>query len=87
MNNICRKRCCGYWNENGSFVVNAYEDEPGYTTDGSNGEVWVETPLFYYRHTYGDDGSEEIVITSQPLSGFEPSPIHINADGSISQKA
>ena len=82
-----RKRCCGYWNENGSFVVNAYEDEPGYTTDGSNGEVWVETPLFYYRHTYGDDGSEEIVITSQPLSGFEPSPIHINADGSISQKA
>ena len=82
-----RKRCCGYWNENGSFVVNAYEDEPGYTADGSRGEVWVETPLFYYRHTYGDDGSEEIVITSQPLSGFEPSPIHINADGSISQKA
>lgn len=82
-----RKRCCGYWDGSGSFVVNAYEDEPGYTADGSNGEVWVETPLFYYRHTYGDDGSEEIVITSQPLSGFEPSPIHINADGSISQKA
>lgn len=82
-----RKRCCGYWDGNGVFVVNAYEDEPGYTADGSNGEVWVETPLFYYKHTYGDDGSEEIVITSQPLRGFEPSPIHINADGSISQKA
>lgn len=82
-----RKRCCGYWDENGSFVVNAYEGEPGYTTDGSNGEVWVETPLFYYKHTYGDDGSEEIVITSHPIGGFEPSPIHINADGSLSQKA
>lgn len=82
-----RKRCCGYWDENGNFVVNAYEGEPGYTTDGSNGEVWVETPLFYYKHTYGDDGSEEIVITSHPIGGFEPSPIHINADGSLSQKA
>ena len=82
-----RKRCCGYWDENGSFIVNAYEGEPGYTTDGSNGEVWVETPLFYYKHTYGDDGSEEIVITSHPIGGFEPSPIHINADGSLSQKA
>lgn len=82
-----RKRCCGYWGENGSFVVNAYEGEPGYTTDGSNGEIWVETPLFYYKHTYGDDGSEEIVITSHPIGGFEPSPIHINADGSLSQKA
>lgn len=82
-----RKRCCGYWDENGSFVVNAYEGEPGYTTDGSNGEIWVETPLFYYKHTYGDDGSEEIVITSHPIGGFEPSPIHINADGSLSQKA
>lgn len=82
-----RKRCCGYWDENGSFVVNAYEGEPGYITDGSNGEVWVETPLFYYKHTYGDDGSEEIVITSHPIGGFEPSPIHINTDGSLSQKA
>lgn len=82
-----RKRCCGYWDENGSFVVNAYEGEPGYTTDGSNGEVWVETPLFYYKHTYGDDGSEEIVITSHPIGGFNPSPIHINADGSLTQKA
>ena len=82
-----RKRCCGYWDENGSFVVNAYEGEPGYITDGSNGEVWVETPLFYYKHTYGNDGSEEIVITSHPIGGFEPSPIHINADGSLSQKA
>ena len=82
-----RKRCCGYFTENGQFVVNAYEGEPAYATDGTNGEVWVETPLFYYKHTYGDDGSEEIVISAHPIGGFSPSPIHINADGTLRQKA
>ena len=82
-----RKRACGYFADNGNFVVNAYEGEAGYTTDGSNGEVWVETPLFYYKHTYDDDGSEEIIISPSPLDGFYPSPIHINSDGSLSKKA
>ena len=82
-----RKRCCGYFNAVGNFVVNAYEGEAGYVTDGSNGEVWVETPLFYYNHTYGDDGSEEIAISTYPIGGYLPSPIHINADGTLRQKA
>lgn len=82
-----RKRCCGYFNEYGNFVVNAYEGERDYVTDGSNGEVWVETPLFYYKHIYGDDDSEEIVISAHPISGFEPSPIHISEDGTLLQKA
>lgn len=82
-----RRRCCGYFDENGIFVVNAYKGEPGYTTDGSNGEVWVETPLFYYKHTYGDDGSEEIVISSYALAGYSPAPMFIKQDGSIANKA
>lgn len=82
-----RKRACGYFDDKGNFVVNAYEGEPGYTTDGSNGEVWVETPLFYYLHKYNDDGSEEIVISAHPIGGYKPSPIHINTDGSLRQKA
>lgn len=82
-----RRRCCGYFNDDGNFVINAYEGEPGYATDGTNGEVWVETPLFYYKHTYGDDGSEEIVISTHPIGGYLPSPIHINADGTLRQKA
>ncbi len=82
-----RKRCCGYFDNSGNFVVNAYEGEPGYTTDGSNGEVWVETPLFYYNHVYNDDGSEEIAISAYPVAGYNPSPIHINTDGSLRQKA
>lgn len=82
-----RRRCCGCFDENGQFVVNAYAGEPGYTTDGTNGEVWVETPLFYYKHTYGGDDSEEIAITSTPAAGFSPSPMHLNADGSLRQTA
>lgn len=82
-----RRRCCGYWNSEGSFIVNAYEGGTGYTTDGSNGEVWVETPLFFYKHTYNDDGSEEIVISNKQTEGYKPSPIHINGDGSLRQFA
>lgn len=49
--------------------------------------MWVETPLFYYLHKYNTDGSEEIVISAHPIGGYKPSPIHINADGSLRQKA
>lgn len=70
-----RRRCCGYWDENGNFVVNAYKGEPGYTEDGSNGEVWLEHSLFYYKHDYLENGSEEIVMSATPLAGFEPAPI------------
>lgn len=69
------RRCCGCWGDDGNFVVNAYKGEPGYAVDGSNGEVWVEIPLFYYKHTY-TDGAEEIVISAFKLPGFMPSPIN-----------
>lgn len=82
-----RRRCCGYWNEDGNFVVNAYAGEPGYAVDGSNGEVWVEHSLFYYKHTYGEDGSEEIVISATPLVGYLPAPIFLSGDGTLYQKA
>ena len=81
-----RRRCCGYFDNNGSFVVNAYEGAPGYATDGSNGEVWVETPLFFYKYTYGA-AIEEIAISAAPADGFLPSPMHVGADGSLRQKA
>lgn len=82
-----RRRCCGYWNEAGNFVVNAYAGEPGYAVDGSNGEVWVEHSLFYYKHTYGEDGSEEIVISATPLAGYLPAPIFLSEEGTLYQKA
>lgn len=81
-----RRRCCGYFDEAGNFVVNAYAGEPGYTTDGSNGEVWVEHSLFYYKHTYDGD-AEEIIISAFPVGGFLPAPIFVKADGTLLQKA
>lgn len=82
-----RRRCCGYWDDNGNFVVNAYKDEPGYIEDGTNGEVWVEHSLFFYKHEYSEDGAEEIVISATQLAGFLPAPIFLNADGTVFQKA
>ena len=82
-----RRRCCGNFDESGNFIVNAYKGEPGYAEDGSNGEVWVELPLFYYKHTYGADDSEEIIISAFPIGGYLPAPVFINKDGTVKQKA
>ena len=76
-----RRRCCGYWDDAGQFVINAYEGEPGYTTDGSNGEVWVESSLWYYQHTVSEDGVEEIIISTYQYPGFSPAPIFLSQGG------
>lgn len=81
-----RRRCCGYFNKDGNFIVNAYKGEPGYIEDGTNGEVWVEHSLFFYKHTYTED-AEEVVISATQLAGFQPAPIFVNTDGTLRQKA
>jgi hypothetical protein len=81
-----RRRCCGTFDANGNFIVNAYKGEPGYAEDGTNGEVWVEHSLFFYKHTYIGD-AEEIVISATQLAGFLPAPIFVNTDGTLRQKA
>ena len=44
-----RPVCCGTHDENGNFIVNAYEGEPGFARDGSNGDVYYEcTPCIMY---------------------------------------
>lgn len=82
-----RRRCCGAWGEDGNFVVNAYKGEPGYAEDGTNGEVWVEHSVFYYKHTYEESGAEEIVISATPLADFLPAPIFVGDDGTVHLKA
>ena len=82
-----RRRCCGTWDDNGNFTVNAYKGEPGYAEDGSNGEVWIEHSLFYYKHTYEESGAEEIVISATPLADFLPAPIFTGDDGTVYLKA
>lgn len=80
------RRACGYWGDDGNFVVNAYKGEPGYATDGSNGDVWVEIPVFYYKHEYDGD-AEQIEISAIKLPGYLPSPLHIDASGVVYDKA
>ena len=89
-----RRRCCGYFgSERGNpvspnyFYLMAYEGEPGFKTDGSNGNVWIEHSLFFYKHTVNEDGAEEIVISPTQREGYKPAPIFVNPDGSISEKA
>lgn len=83
-----RRRCCGEWDETkNEFVVNAYEGEPGYAVDGSNGEVWVEHSLWYYKHEYTETGGEIIVISATPLAGFKPAPIFDRREKPPFQKA
>ena len=83
-----RRRCCGVWDADGNFTVNAYKGEPGYIEDGSNGEVWVEHSLFYFKHIY-DGEAEEIAISATPLAGYAPAPIFQsnNGEGAPYQKA
>lgn len=81
-----RRRCCGAFNASGNFIVNAYAGEPGYAVDGSNGEVWIEHSLFYFKHTY-DGAAEEVSISPYPIPGYSPAPIFVKPDGSLWQKA
>lgn len=83
-----RKRCCGSWNAEGEFIVNAYEGEPGYAVDGSNGEVWIEHSLFYYKRIVNEtEGTEEYIISGNPMAGFRPAPIFDRGDKAPLQKA
>ena len=54
----------------GKIVVNAYEGEPNYTTDGSNGNVVVEVPKFYQPPRDIGDGYEYWGVGEHKFSGW-----------------
>ena len=70
------RRCNGEWNlETGLFEVSVYEFNTDGTknvefkTDGSNGNVWVEIPLFFAKHIY-DGEKEEKWVSGSPGDGY-----------------
>lgn len=70
------RRCNGDWNTTtGLFEVMCYEfDTDGvantaFKTDGSNGNVWIEIPLFWAKHIY-DSEKEEKWISNAPGDGY-----------------
>jgi len=57
-------------------TVNAYYGEDGYADDGTNGNVMVEIPKFYYKTVYDTttDNVWQWYISTMPLNGYELHP-------------
>lgn len=67
-------------NEAGKVV--AYEGEPGYASDGSNGDVMIEIPKFYqYRDQSANGDIREYRISRQKLTNYWLNPRFVKADG------
>lgn len=60
-------------------TVNAFYGEAGYAEDGSNGQVMVRIPKFYYRAEINDveDKIYRWYISAEPLSGFSIHPAFV----------
>jgi hypothetical protein len=70
-------------------IINAYYGDAGYTEDGSNGQVMVKIPKFYYKVTPDSDGGLDVVnirkctweISDLPVEGFALHPAFYDASG------
>lgn len=64
-------RTCNIEVVNGEIRVKAYEGEPTFARDGSNGNVAVEFPEFYSCPPYmNDDGYEYFGVSAYPIGGW-----------------
>jgi hypothetical protein len=65
-------------NDNGE--ITAYIGDSGFKRDGTNGQVMVKIPKFYYRHVYGEAAKKhQFWISEHPISGFKLHPAFIRA--------
>ena len=67
-------------------TINAYYGDAGYTEDGSNGQVMVKVPKFYYKFTPITLNGVHIrvgqwEISNSPSTGFKLHPAFLAADG------
>lgn len=83
-----RKRCTVA--DDGSII--AFEGDIGYVEDGSNGQVMVYQPKFYYRriptktsiiNTGTRIDAETIIISSTPQSNLSIHPLFLDTNGNI----
>ena len=66
-------------------TVNHYFGQTGYAEDGTDGQVMVEIPKFYYRkYSYGDKHSWSVSATPKP--GYKLHPAFIGNDGLVKEK-
>lgn len=64
-----------------TYKVNAYYGEAGYIEDGSNGQVMVEVPAFYYKVVIADADNIEWYVSMLPLAGYKLHPWFYDAAG------
>ena len=65
-----RRTVNGYYDETAKkFIVTAVKGEPNFKTDGTNGNVWVETECFYVKRTVGA-GYIDWSICKEQLPGY-----------------
>jgi len=69
------RRCNVVQREDGSTAV-TYEDEPGFSLTGRNGNVFVEIPK-HYAMRYEKDGYEYRFVSDKPQPGFVVDPAFV----------
>ena len=67
-------RVCNIQIVDGEIVVTAYKGDPNFKRDGSNGQVAVEIPTFYWCPTDLYDGYETYGVSAQSIAGWVRSP-------------
>ena len=71
--------CCSWDSSNRKWRVNAYEGEPGFARDGSNGEVMYECTPFWYKADFESEGAPHYVsVTGTPCEGYALAPMFKN---------
>ncbi|MBQ0014796.1 MAG: BppU family phage baseplate upper protein, partial [Oscillospiraceae bacterium] len=67
-------RTCNITIDNGKIIVNAYDGDPNFKRDGTNGQVVVEIPSFYYCPSNLYDGYETYGVCAGPVKDWIYSP-------------
>lgn len=76
------RRC----NLSDDLKVNAYYGDAGYVEDGSNGQVMVEVPAFYYSRTQVDSDTIDTYISPMQLAGMKLHPWFFDVNGLLVKK-
>lgn len=79
----CAMRRCNIQGKNGKGKVQAYEGEPSFASDGSNGSVAVEIPLFFTPPRFPGDGYEYWGVSAEYQEGWQVNPVFLAEDGTL----
>jgi len=65
-------------------TVTAYEGDQAFSFDGSNGDVMVEIPVFYYKVENDEQAQKyRYFVSDQPADGFAPHPAFARPMGTV----